>query len=272
VRIRSIRPEFWTSEDIARLDWHDRLIFIGLWSYVDDNGVGRDVEPLITAALFPLDDSFSEASLRVHGALKRLHAGGQISRYEVDGKPFLHVSTFSTHQKINRPSGDRYPLPTCGNARLTEPSLSDSLSPHADFPLGEGEKGRRGEVLSPSSADAAEDEPDPFDEFWAAYPRKVEKADARRAWTKALKKTSASEIIDAVQAYPFGDDPKYVKHAATWLNKECWADEPTNVHPIRPGDPHAGMTKWAEVAPGQWQECHPEGFYVGMHTEWRPAR
>ena len=41
MRIRSIKPEFWTSDDITALAVDDRLLFIGLWSYVDDNGVGR---------------------------------------------------------------------------------------------------------------------------------------------------------------------------------------------------------------------------------------
>jgi hypothetical protein len=62
MRIRSIRPEFWTSEDVAAMDWNTRLVFIGLWSYVDDNGVGRDTERLITAALFPLDADLQEPS------------------------------------------------------------------------------------------------------------------------------------------------------------------------------------------------------------------
>ena len=51
MRIRSIRPEFWASEDVAAMDWHTRLVYIGLWSYVDDNGVGRDLVPLIVAAV-----------------------------------------------------------------------------------------------------------------------------------------------------------------------------------------------------------------------------
>ena len=127
------------------MDWHTRLVYIGLWSYVDDNGVGRDNERLIVAELFPLDASLSESSLRVHGALMYLQEHGHITRYTVEGKPFLHISTFHQHQRINRPSASRYPLPTSPNAEthgvLTEPSVS----PHANAPLGEGEKGRRGE-------------------------------------------------------------------------------------------------------------------------------
>ena len=65
MRIRSIRPEFWSSEDVASLDWDTRLIFTGLWCYVDDNGVGRDNEKLITADLFPLEEDPRETLARV---------------------------------------------------------------------------------------------------------------------------------------------------------------------------------------------------------------
>jgi hypothetical protein len=84
VRIRSIKPEFWRSDDITSLDLADRLLFIGLWSYVDDNGVGRDSLAHITADLFAADlerDS-SETFARVSRGLSKLAERGQIVRYE----------------------------------------------------------------------------------------------------------------------------------------------------------------------------------------------
>ena len=111
MRIRSIRPEFWSSEDIAEMDWNTRLVYIGLWSYVDDNGVGRDDERLIVADLFPFEAALTECSVRVHGALTHLADRGHITRYEVEGRRYLHVTTFAEHQVINRPSKHRYPLP-----------------------------------------------------------------------------------------------------------------------------------------------------------------
>jgi 5-methylcytosine-specific restriction endonuclease McrA len=79
MRIRTIKPEFWTSEDIAALDWDARLIFIGLWSYVDDNGVGRDVEKLILADLFPLEDDPRETLARLCARVTALWRAGRSS-------------------------------------------------------------------------------------------------------------------------------------------------------------------------------------------------
>ena len=55
-RIRSIKPEFFTSLTIADLTVEQRLTFIGLWTHVDDEGRCVDDSRLIKAAIWPLDD------------------------------------------------------------------------------------------------------------------------------------------------------------------------------------------------------------------------
>ena len=123
MRIRTIKPEFWRSNDIAALSLEDRLLFIGLWSYVDDNGVGRDEPQLIQCDLFPLD-SLTECSVRVHAGLEQLSQRGLITRYEgPDGRKYLQVNTWAKHQKINRPSKPRFPQYDAENCTLTEDSL-----------------------------------------------------------------------------------------------------------------------------------------------------
>jgi hypothetical protein len=69
MRIRSIKPEFWRSADTAALDMFTRLLFIGLWNYVDDKGVGDDDVSLIRSDLFPRDPLGEELSLKIHGGL-----------------------------------------------------------------------------------------------------------------------------------------------------------------------------------------------------------
>ena len=126
MRIRTIKPEFWRSEDIAALSIEDRLLFIGLWSYVEDNGVGRDEPQLIQCDLYPLD-AFTEASVRTHGGLMRLSQQGLITRFEgPDGRRYLQINSWDKHQKINRPSKPRFPQYNAENCTLTE----GSLSPH----------------------------------------------------------------------------------------------------------------------------------------------
>lgn len=68
--------------------------------------------------------------------------------------------------------------------------------------------------------------PPGFDEFWAAYPRKVGKGHAVKAYEKALAKASPEMLVAAVKAQsPSWTDPQFIKHPKTWLNAECWLDE-----------------------------------------------
>lgn len=162
MRIRSIKPEFWRSEDVNGMQLEDRLLFIGLWSYVDDNGVGKDQESAIVADLFAHDLSVSphDTLMRVSGGLKRLCELGVIKRYSVENRAYLEIANWSKHQKINRPSPPRYPRSDADQAVLTESSLSDQDT----YSAGAGEQGNRGTEEQSSSSDVASDDHDGGDD------------------------------------------------------------------------------------------------------------
>jgi hypothetical protein len=54
-KIRGIRPEFWTDEDVCEASIPARLLFIGLWNYACDNGHLQDKPKQIKARIFPAD-------------------------------------------------------------------------------------------------------------------------------------------------------------------------------------------------------------------------
>jgi len=111
-RIRSIKPEFFTSEVIAALPLSARLTFIGLWTYVDDNGVGLDNERLILAAVWPLEDDITEAIRRTREDLRSLSGAGLVARYTDGQRRLIHISSWDEHQKVSHPRKPRYPLPS----------------------------------------------------------------------------------------------------------------------------------------------------------------
>lgn len=63
-----------------------------------------------------------------------------------------------------------------------------------------------------------------FDEFWNAYPRKLDKAKAFRAFKSALKRATFEDILAGVIAYRNDPrrDPDFTKYPATWLNNDAW--------------------------------------------------
>lgn len=77
-------------------------------------------------------------------------------------------------------------------------------------------------------------EPDGFPAFWLAYPRKVGKAAALKAYGKALKRTDTAALLAAVTAYAptrRGQDATYTPHPSKWLNDDRWLDNPDEAAP-----------------------------------------
>ena len=69
-----------------------------------------------------------------------------------------------------------------------------------------------------------------FARFWHAYPRKIAKPAARKAWTKVVAAGVDVElVISAAEFYSLrriGENPKYTPYPAKWLNDERWEDTP----------------------------------------------
>lgn len=97
---------------------------------------------------------------------------------------------------------------------LKEISLEEKDS--AGLDLGVDDAGRRSDAK--------------FEEFYRQYPKRVAKAAALRAYRTVITKKLATpeQLLAGVLRYAAertGQDPRYTKHPATWLNSGCWADE-----------------------------------------------
>jgi hypothetical protein len=70
-----------------------------------------------------------------------------------------------------------------------------------------------------------------FAEFWQAYPRKIRKAAAMRAWTRKGLSAKAAEILAHLaervrsDAQWLKNDGEFIPYPATWLNGDGWLDE-----------------------------------------------
>lgn len=125
-RIRTIKPDFFTSETVTALEFRTRLTWIGLWTHCDDHGRHRDNVKLIKAAVWPLD----AVSLRdVADDLDDLVIAGLLYRYEVDGRTYLQVTNWEEHQRVDRPSKTTIPAPTEGTV-LKPPAADVSAGQH----------------------------------------------------------------------------------------------------------------------------------------------
>lgn len=75
----------------------------------------------------------------------------------------------------------------------------------------------------------AEPDEESFSKFWAAYPKKAGKADARKAFAKLRPdKTLLQKILSAIEIQKKSrqwQDGQYIPYPATWLNGGRWEDE-----------------------------------------------
>lgn len=71
-----------------------------------------------------------------------------------------------------------------------------------------------------------------FDEFWKGYPRKVGKLAAEKAYVKARRSTDHASIMATLGSYKFSDDPQFIPHPATWLNRGSFLDEAAPGHTV----------------------------------------
>lgn len=122
-RMRSIKPEMFRSFTVTAWPVPVRWTFAGLLTYCDDEGRAADDARLIKAELYPIDDDVSARRVEQHLALITAH--GPLCRYEVAGRRYLHITSWSEHQRINRPTASR--IPPCP---IHEHSLNGSSPPH----------------------------------------------------------------------------------------------------------------------------------------------
>ena len=69
-----------------------------------------------------------------------------------------------------------------------------------------------------------------FERFWEAYPRKVAKADALKAFEKNVPEPLLATVLNALEKQKrseswIKDGGKFIPYPATWLNGKRWEDE-----------------------------------------------
>lgn len=228
-RIRTIKPAFFRSEDVSALSFRARLTWIGLWTYVDDEGRGRDDARLIKGELWPLEDEVTWQE--VERDLMELSRSGHVLRYEVSNRHFLSIPTWADHQVISRPTKSKLPAPKDGLIRENLRLIEDSMSAPVIDTAGSGTGNR--EVEQGNMSTGGGRQPSGYSEaflsWWSIYPRKESKGDAWKAW-ESLRKARLLPDRDVLEAATVAysrrvTDPQFRKLPAGWLRDRKWEDD-----------------------------------------------
>jgi hypothetical protein len=229
-RIRSIKPEFPQSETIGALSRDARLLFIQLWTIVDDEGRARAASRMLASLLYPYDN---DAPKLIDRWLDELEANQCLKRYEVEGAKYLEIVKWLKHQKIDHPTKSRLPefaKPRENIAKSPEP-LAPDLGPRT---LDHGPRTVEGTKEEPreDALPPADDWPSDFRErFWSRYPNKVGRPAALKKLEIARKSGRVTwvTVMAGLEKYIAKTDDRPWCNPATWIQQDRWNDQPAQV-------------------------------------------
>ena len=186
----------------------------GIWT--SKANMARDLELSKRAVQISIKALIEIGVVKIVGSRKCARGFTDEYAIEVDRLSSL-PSTREPDSRVN----DVHPY---GRTTFTPTGESDSPKPPLEPPL---------EPLLFADTDSqkkkTQNTEDSFSEFWSVYPRNYGKAQARKKFQIALKKATAQQIIGGARGYAkhcrdTGTEERFIKHAATWLNQECWTD------------------------------------------------
>lgn len=153
-------------------------------------------------------------------ALTVMNDVGLLIRYEAEGAIYLQVTQFDEHQSgLHKRTRSKFPEPT------EIPGTSEIYRSNRTEQNRTERKGTEQEA--PGTARVSDSL---FEEFYAAYPKKRKRDDARRAWDKrrpdrALLDVMLNAIAVQRQSQDWQKDGgQFIPYPASWLNSAMWTD------------------------------------------------
>lgn len=173
-RIRTIKPEFFTSEDIVSLSPLARLLYVALWCEADRDGRFSWKPKTFKMRYFPGD------STSIEKLCEELRLSGLVLVYIVNEMEYAFIPTFHCHQHINpREAKSALPEPPANVVTTREARVSDASARVSDAQVG---RERKGKERNTRPDDVSE-------QVWVDY----------IAHRKAKKTTISGTVIDSLR-------------------------------------------------------------------------
>jgi len=98
-RIRSVKPDFWDSQDTANASLRTRLLYIAMWNWADDYGIGDGHPGRIITFAFPNDDIAAADYPRL---LADVSDAFGVVFFEHLGRPYFIIPAWDKHQRTEK--------------------------------------------------------------------------------------------------------------------------------------------------------------------------
>lgn len=136
-RIRTTKPEFWVSEQVAECSTNARLLFLGMWNFCDDNGVHPAKAGALKAEVFPFDPFTKD---QINEWVNELISVDLVGEFSCGTDTYWFVTGWNKHQKIDKPSR-KYPGPFDEGSTIIRRILGEPSPPEWKGMEGNGVEG-----------------------------------------------------------------------------------------------------------------------------------
>ncbi|MDD5064990.1 MAG: hypothetical protein PHQ35_09585 [Phycisphaerae bacterium] len=201
-RKRVIDPNFWTSEDIAKISVFARYVFIGMFSNADDEGRGRANTNYLKSVIFPYDDI---RTVEVDKALSEISHNTSVVLYEHAGSKYYAFENWDKWQRVDHSQKSILPPPNDNSRENREPFANESGTTPPNLI----------EVNLIKTYD------DFFENIWRLYPKKEGKGQVSKTQKEKLYKIGFDELSRCIERYKKskkGVDSQYLQYGSTFFN------------------------------------------------------
>lgn len=226
----------------VRMDLHDDPAVIAIATALDiteDEAVGKLVRFWCWANRHTTDgnaDSVTEKwldrYLGVNGLAREMAKQGWLA---IKAQGGISVPKFDKHNGQSAKRRATTALRVAEHKKRTRPKGNETVTqqplPNAYLEKRREEKIDTTPQSPPRGRKMAHSDDPRFAAFWRAYPRRVKRTAAQRAWAKlAVDDALLERILKAIEAYKATADWKkeegrFIPHPASWLNGHQWEDE-----------------------------------------------
>ena len=219
MRIRTIKPQFWTSKTVGELSAYARLLFIGTWNLADDDGILLWDVDYLKGQLFTYDKHLPVAKYMKELTDKKLVITYQSSDNQSTNN-YAIVRSFVNHQSINRPTPSNLPHPPENLlqeivSKFNENSVSNHGNINEDSPLERNKERNKERSITQTEEIYVKDDKEKYGQFKNVFLSTEE--------LNALKEkfpNDWNERIEKLSEYIAGHGKKYKSHYAVILG---WA-------------------------------------------------
>jgi len=215
MRNRILQKTFWTSDEILELELYERLLFLGMTNYADDEGIIKTSPKGLKAKIFPADEI---AIVKISESLEKMASLGLIKFNE--DKSLCRFTKWHDHQKINRPYPSKFNFIDENNDDSV--NVQRIITNHSPANKNNNKK---------KNSKKKKKENNEFRVWYDIYPRKIAKPKAEHSFNAMMNKYDLEEIMDGTTTWVeywenAHTEKRYIPHPATFLNQERFLDEP----------------------------------------------